>query len=456
MAHGARADRPALDRRRGMRLSYLNGALWAIGNGLTTGPVISYFVQDLGARGRELSLILALPALVGLGRLAAPSLIRWRGTAKRTCLETFWASYLVLATLPFLTVAAAGGPKREGSLAAFIALLSLHQLLEFTGAVALWTWLAEIVPARVRGRFFARRNIWQLAVLIPALYASTTFIDRWRAASAETVIVAYSIVTAVGVAFLLASIVPLHLMPATTPATQRATTAAGQGAWLAVFEHRPLRMLLAFGCWLSFFNGLTQVAQNVYPKEVLKISLATMAGLQMAMRLGQIGISAWTGPFADRYGCRPALILAQLLVAAGPLLYFFAQPGETAAYLIGAAYLLWTAYAVLNVCQPTLLLKLAPEGHASRAIALVFAATSVAYAAGTVLGGAWFDWLRAHLAGGYPLAGRRLDHFDVQFLCGWVTRTAAVVWLVALAEPGAWRWREIAFGRSTQPGDQPA
>ena len=61
-----------------------------------------------------------------------------------------------------------------------IGLLCVHQLLEYLGSVALWSWLGDLVPGRIRGRYFARRQIWQLAVLIPTLLASGYFSDRWR------------------------------------------------------------------------------------------------------------------------------------------------------------------------------------------------------------------------------------------------------------------------------------
>ena len=43
-------------RRRALELGHVNGTLWAIGNGLTTGPLVSYLAQDLHATGFALSL----------------------------------------------------------------------------------------------------------------------------------------------------------------------------------------------------------------------------------------------------------------------------------------------------------------------------------------------------------------------------------------------------------------
>ena len=153
-----------------------NGVLWAVGNGLTTGSLIIYLALDLGARGVAISWILAIPAAVGLLRLISPLLIYLCGTARSTFLLFSLASYLLLFGLPAMTIP--GLVPRPMLLPAAVALLSVHQLLEYVATVAYWSWAADIVPGRVRGRFFGRRQILQLAVLIPTLLLSCWFVDQ--------------------------------------------------------------------------------------------------------------------------------------------------------------------------------------------------------------------------------------------------------------------------------------
>ena len=91
-------------------------------------------------------------------------------------------------------------------------------MLEYVGTVALWSWWGDLVPLAIRGRYFARRQIVQLAVTIPALLASGYFADQWRAQyrdEPDRLLLAYAIPTGIGAMFLLASLVPLALMPAT-------------------------------------------------------------------------------------------------------------------------------------------------------------------------------------------------------------------------------------------------
>src|SRR5664279_5697501 len=93
-------------RRRALRLGYVNGVLWSVGNGLTSGTLVYYLAQELGASGVALSLLIAAPSLIGLLRLATPALIGPLGGVKATCLKTSLVSYALLTFgLPGVTLA---------------------------------------------------------------------------------------------------------------------------------------------------------------------------------------------------------------------------------------------------------------------------------------------------------------------------------------------------------------
>lgn len=126
------------ERRRARSLAYLNGGIWAAGNGLTSSVLVIYLAMeyDVPGMGLGISLILAAPRLAGLLRLAAPALIRRVGDRKRFCLAAYLASGLVLMGLP--AVAAPGTlPSAAASLAALVALWCVYHLFEYLGTVAL-------------------------------------------------------------------------------------------------------------------------------------------------------------------------------------------------------------------------------------------------------------------------------------------------------------------------------
>ena len=487
----------AINRRRSLALGHVNGMLWSVGNGLTTGTLVNYLAIDLGASGLAFSLVLASPQIVSALRVAAPTLIRQIGTAKRTCLLLSLVSYLLIWGLP-----AIGLPNllpRAHALWALIALLAAHQLFEAVASAALWAWFADLIPSAVRGRYIGRRQALQLVVLVPALLASGWFADSWRkhhsqpsgasAAPSRTAtnapqngqqLLGYAIPNAVGAAFLLASLVPLLWMPVSDARVVRHLAAAaprsavpetstpevdrsrGTPRWWAALGDPAFRRLLWYGCWLSLFNGLGQAAQNIYPKGVLHLGVLPLDTMRTGMRVGQIGVSLWAGHLADRFGNRPLIVATQLALFLAPGFYLASTPAEP--YWLAGAWACFAMYAAMNVALYNLLIKLAPRGAAAAYIAVYFGITGAAYAGATVAGGWLFDALNPQAAVpsafawlaviearcaeiGERLAALGIDRYQAIFGVVIAARLVGLVLAARLLEPGASRWWAMLGGR---------
>lgn len=444
-------------RRRALGLAHVNGALWSLGNGLTTGNLVSYLAQDLGAEGFQVGLILALPSLVGLLRLAAPALIRWLGSARAACLACLGVSYGLLLGLPGVSQSERILPGWT-PLAVLIALVCVHQLFEYLGSVALWAWFGELVPAAIRGRYFARRQVWQLVVLIPAALGAGWFADAWKRAYPDHAWLAFAVPNALGALALLTSLVPLAAMPAQItgrrtagggPPAQagRKSTGATGRPWQRALAEPAFRRLVVFGCWVGLFNGLTQAAQGRFPYDVLHLGMLPLQCMLVAMRLGQLALSPLVGRFSDRFGNRPALILGQATVALGPLCYWAATPEQP--YWIAGASVLWSAFVVLNICLPNLLLKLSPGGSDPGYIATYFALSTLVYALGTLIGGRLLDALAQEQVDRW--LGLGWNHYAWLFAGGFVCRALGVLILVWLDEPGAATLSELVHRRPSRP-----
>lgn len=425
-------------RRRALRLGLANGALWAAGNALTAGPLISYLAQELGAQGLALSLLLATPSVVGLLRLATPAIVARLGSAKRAALTFSLLSYLLLALLPPLVLS---GEYARFRVTGLIALLCVHQLLEFVAASALLAWLADLAPLRIRGRYLARREMAKLALAVPTLLASGAAVDRYIAAHPDGKIAAYAAAAGAGVALLLLSIVPLVAMPATQASNPARTRSAreGRGAWLAPFGDRRFWRFLAFGCWFSAANGLTQTAQSIVPVRWLGIPYGWTATFRTGMQLGQVGVAPWMGRWADSRSNRAVLRACQLVTATS-MLWFAASAPEPdwRRWLIAGAYASWIFFAGHNVAVPNLALKLAAPSDRSSYVAAWFGVTSAIHAAATVAGGLLWDGLASlNAAALADPAARPLPSqaaITGLFVAAWALRTGAVWPLAGVKE----------------------
>jgi MFS family permease len=158
-------SRPTVRRRHQARnWLYGHAVLYAISTGLTSSTLVIYLIFGLNAPRIALgvALIKAAPNLAGLLRLATPALIERLGDRKRFCVGTYVVSGLVLLALP---LAAVPGwiPSASKSLWAIVLLWCAYHVLEYLGAVALWSWIGDLVPWRTRGRFLGRRERWMVA-----------------------------------------------------------------------------------------------------------------------------------------------------------------------------------------------------------------------------------------------------------------------------------------------------
>lgn len=115
------------------------------------------------------------------------------------------------------------------------------------------------------------------------------------------------------------------------------------------------------------------------------------------------------------------MLTCQLLVAAGGALFLFAT--KEFPWPFHAAWILWIAYAGLNVAIPDLTLRFAPKGSAAPWIGLSFSLAAVSFGAATVFGGWAFDHLPLAQWLGFSESPR--GQYDAFFLVATALRLAA-------------------------------
>ncbi len=417
-----------------MWLSYINAALWAAGHGLTSTMLVFFLAGELGAQGLILSLILAAPNLVGVLRLGTPALIDRMFNRKRFCIVCYALSGVMLIALP---VASAPGvlPTVGTSLTALVVLWCLYHLLEYLATIALWSWLADLVPSRVRGRFIGRRNRWLTLTRTLGMLASGGFAFLWRdhyQHEPEMRWLGYAIPAVAGAALMVGAVIPLARLLDVRRVSLSAAPAP-PGKILAPFRDRNFVRLLTYGCWFSLVNGITQLSQSKFLWSFLTLTLLTTLSLPILMKLGQSAVSPRLGRLVDQLGNRPVMIVSQAIVSTGPLFYYFATP--EAPFWIAGAWIAWIAYAGLNIGLTNLTLKMAPDGNASPYLSVYFAITGLCYGVSTLAGGRLFGYLAerpelfSHLSG-------VADHYEALFLLGTIARLSGVLLLQRVVEPG--------------------
>jgi MFS family permease len=381
-----------------MFLASFNGLLWAVGSGLLGSQLVVYLAQEFHSEriGLGVGMILAAPYFVGVLRLAVPAMMARLANRKQFCIACFLASGLVLTGIPLLAAMAAKVVAWAG-IATLVVLWCGYNLLEYLGLVGLWSWLADIAPQRIRGRFFGRRESWMAAGQAAAMLASAGLIALWeRVHPGQAKGLAYALSGGLGSLFVIAAAVPLWFIPACRagfqPATPSGRLETCPTVWPQIVvplgDRRFLRLLLA-GLWFSFTNGLIQSPQSLFPNRVLGLSLSFMLAMKVGLRCGQWPIAPSVGKLADIFGNRAVMFVSLVFVAMGPLFYSFATKAHYG--WIIAAWVCWIGWVGYNIGLPNLLLKVAPRSLSSSYVALYYAAIGLAHGGGSFLGGVLFD-----------------------------------------------------------------
>ena len=149
------------------------------------------------------------------------------------------------------------------------------------------------------------------------------------------------------------------------------------------------------------------------------------------MRLGQAGLSAVVGPWSDRRGNRNVLIVSQIAVGLAPLFFLWSSPEHP--YRLAGAWLLWSAYAGINICLPNLTMLLAPSGERASHLSAYYAMSSIFLTLGTLAGGELFDYVRRPEFASF-WSTSPVDPFAASFVIAIVTRTAGALLLLRVEE----------------------
>jgi Na+/melibiose symporter-like transporter len=415
--------------RRGLRASTIEGVFAA--PIVTMSLPVNVFTTALVAKGFPLSKpmigsISSMPFVCNfLQVLITPLVTRWlppRGTAIiAAALHTLcwlWLGW----KLPSLSPT---DPVATGS---FLLLWFFVSSLFNSVLGVVWNgWMHDLVPSRLRGRYFSQRNrIGQGAILVFVLAAGGVL--SWGDYSAR-------VFQAVIAGACLCRVISLYYfwqMPGQRPAgrTQAAPPALPLIEQFRIVRGaRSLLLFIAFGALWNFAANCFGPFYHVFLFEQLNFS-GTQVGILATLTAlgGMISLPVWGG-LLDRFGNKPTMAVGLVLWQVQNFLWCVLTPANSV-----MLYAMWFWGGCLSagfvLGQFTLLLKLIPGEARSLAIGLNVAVTSLVAAISPVIGGQVLGWLLAH---GYAA----LDVYHAVFLVQPVVALLACILLLRIREPAS-------------------
>ncbi len=402
--------------------------------------VLAFAVKGLGWEASAVGLIAALPHFFNCLQPAALALLSRRLSNYGVLLLTFslGACWMLAVALPWLD-------STRNTL--FTAILLVATAASSVASVAWSSAISELVPERLGGRYFARRNLifgaWTLVAVMTAGQVA-----EWQGNSLRVFAAIFCVAGAsrlVGLFFLTRMKFP--------PAVKEPQPGGiGLRDLAAVFRNRNyVRLCLFIGLWGLLLN-IAMPFYTVFVVDDLGFGIGTVVKFTTLASLGGLlTLRAW-GVLCERFGNRPVLQTAAIVWAlAAFVMWGLARPGWT--WHLYAGYLVVGAMtAGFQLMQFNLMVRLAPAALRPAYVAVFTAVTSALTAAGPVLGGQALQHLPANLGSvfGLPVHSFHLV-FGISAL-GCLLATALIQGVREPAEkPVVAVWREMRNMRTFNP-----
>ena len=352
----------------------------------------------------------------------SPLLLRWRPpkTVTVCAASLHLASWVAFGfMLPLLP--------RQSPARAALWILGWFFVSSLFGAVAgiSWsTWIEEWVPARIRGKFFGRRNQFTQFSTVVFLTLSGWVLFRWDYSVAAFQAVIF------GSAFLRVFSLRWQWRSPTRPHRPAPPEAGSLGFQLdELLGARSFLVFVLFGTVWSFAANCFGPFYSVFMFDRVGFSALDVGVVTALSQVGgALSLPAW-GRLLDRYGNKPVMVLSLILWQLSMFLWCFIVPSNRA-----ILYGLWTWIGATSagfvLGQFMILLRLIPARARRLAIGVNLAASSLVAAVAPVLGG----WVLAHAPAGW---GGPVEVYHLCFIVQPVVALAGAFLLLRVHEPAA-------------------
>jgi MFS family permease len=398
---------------------------------LTGGVFLPAFALALGANNFYIGALAAVPFFANLFQLAGAFFVEKYGWRKKFCIITAslqrlsWAPAVIL----FLFFAPENKSAVLGILLAFM--IVTHALAAMAG-VSWLSWMTDVVPEGIRGRYFGLRNAVISIATSLSTFAGGWFLDRQQGR-----------LSAFGILFLIASaagaVCTVLLIKQPEPPKLRPPR---QDRFFRLycepFRQPNFRRLLRFSILWQFGFYFASPFFIVYMLTELGVSYALTAIYAVISAVFDlVGMRVW-GHISDHTGNKPVMTITAVAVTALPWLWLSTTSNAFSFYwliplLHVAGGFFWAGY---NLCSTNIMFRLAPRDRNSIYFGAWAACNGLAACAGSLLGGALGRWAAQNEIQliFFPLAGLK-----TVFLLAGAWRLAAVLLLRPIREPQGMR-----------------
>ncbi len=396
--------------RAAMRYSTLEGLFAMQYVSATATSMLVGFLLALGASVTQVGFAASFPLLGGLFQpLGAELIRRQNGWRRKVCIsgiiidDLFWiVSILAVVFLPPAT-----------ALIIVLCVLALQQAAIHTSLLAWQSWMSDLIPPAVRGRYFGRRNfvVYTFGALMAVLAGQ--FVER----IGENAIWSFIVVISIGMVARAISAFFLNKQPEPFPASE--TDSHPLGRFKDPFRHGPFRKYLRFVTRWEFSIQIVAPFFIVYMLRELNVGLAFVTVAAGSATIANLISQQFWGGLADRFGNRQVLKATCGVLCIEPLLWLLTDSAGIGLYvIIGIHVLNGFASGGFLLANGNLMMGIAPRTGQTSFFAVQASVRGLSAAAGPLLGALLLD----RILGPLVPADYLLTSFSILFLLAFSLR----------------------------------
>jgi len=390
--------------RTSLRASTIDGVFATIFSNIVGGVLLSNFLVELHASPVEIGLSASIPMVANL---IQPLGAYWSDRTRSRHMYCYWiyTPARLIWLLLVAGIAIASWKHLDSHLLVQWTLLIVcaTHLLGALGSAAWLSWLAVLVPRRLRGRYFGIRNSAASLTCLIAVPIAGVIVSVYPRGTIE----GYGFVVFLGIIAGLVSLNYQWFMVDVDPQEQKAAAKVTDEKLVSAANPQPvtsrinsiatlpilqdgnfLRFLLYFGVWMFAVN-LSAPFFNLYMLDNLAIDV-TWVTLYNSLTAGaNLLMLIFWGKLVDRVGNRSLLLLVGILVAVTPLLWLGTGANTLSLWLwLPLLHILsGGTWAAIDLCNNNIQLGIAPVKHQASYFAVAAAIAGVSGALGTTAGG---------------------------------------------------------------------
>lgn len=395
-------DRPKAPKaaiRESLRASTLDGVFATIFSNAAGGVLLSNFLVELDATAIEVGMLASIPMVANLLQPLG-AYFSERTTSRHAYCLWIYAPARLLWLFLVLGIAVTSWTHADphGLVYWTLGILFLTHFLGALGSASWLSWLAVLVPRRLRGRYFGVRNSAASLTNLLSVPLLGFVLSLWS----DSPIEAYGLVLLIGVVAGIVSLGFQYFMVDVNPQQQHAIVAASAGAevppdpgtetaqgWHHLLKDANfLTFLLYFSLWMFAVN-LSAPFFNLYLLDNLNLDIRWVTLYNSISAGANLLMLVLWGKIADRVGNRPLLLGVGILVAVTPLLWLGANTSAVSLW-VGLPLLHLLAggtWAAIDLCSNNMQLGVASPRYQAQYFSIAAAIAGVSGALGTTVGG---------------------------------------------------------------------